>query len=103
MRPHHQACQPGHVEDAGGGAEFSLCNISMLSPLQVMYTVFQRDGFDYFSDMMPALHNYVTVDTKAFLSTPDFMMCMYNMAKTMLEGDPGEDPECHAAKLLEVD
>ena len=76
---------------------------SMLSPLQVMYTVFQRDGFDYFSDMMPALHNYVTVDTKAFLSTPDFMMCMYNMAKTMLEGDPGEDPECHAAKLLEVD
>ena len=67
-----------------------------------MYTVFQRDGFDYFSDMMPALHNYVTVDTKAFLSTPDFMMCMYNMAKTMLEGDPGEDPECHAAKLLEV-
>merc|ERR1711970_1435300 len=38
----------------------------------------------------------------AFLSTPDFMMCMYNMAKTMLEGDPGEDPECHAAKLLEV-
>ena len=70
--------------------------------LQVMYTVFQRDGFDYFSDMMPALHNYVTVDTKAFLSTPDFMMCMYNMAKTMLEGDPGEDPECHAAKLLEV-
>merc|ERR1719187_784036 len=24
------------------------------------------------------------------------------MAKTMLEGDPGEDPECHAAKLLEV-
>jgi len=74
----------------------------MWKMLEVMYTVFQRDGFDYFSDMMPALHNYVTVDTKAFLSTPDFMMCMYNMAKTMLEGDPGEDPECHAAKLLEV-
>ena len=74
----------------------------MWKMLEVMYTVFQRDGFDYFSDMMPALHNYITVDTKAFLSTPDFMMCMYNMAKTMLEGDPGEDPECHAAKLLEV-
>merc|ERR1719394_920109 len=69
----------------------------MWKMLEVMYTVFQRDGFDYFSDMMPALHNYITVDTKAFLSSPEFMMCMYNMAKTMLEGDPGEDPECHAA------
>jgi hypothetical protein len=29
-----------------------------------MYNVFQKDGFDYFTDMMPALHNYVTVDTK---------------------------------------
>jgi len=74
----------------------------MWKMLEVMYMVFQRDGFDYFSDMMPALHNYVTVDTKAFVSSPDFMNAMYNMAKAMLEGDPGEDPECHAAKLLEV-
>ena len=74
----------------------------MWKMLEVMYTVFQRDGFDYFSDMMPALHNYITVDTPTFLSSPDYMMAMYNMCKTMLEGDPGEDPECHAAKLLEV-
>jgi hypothetical protein len=32
--------------------------------LEVMYTVFNRDGFEYFTDMMPALHNYVTIDTK---------------------------------------
>eukprot|EP00088_Acartia_fossae_P059404 TRINITY_DN7049_c0_g1_i12.p1 TRINITY_DN7049_c0_g1~~TRINITY_DN7049_c0_g1_i12.p1 ORF type:complete len:452 (-),score=157.33 TRINITY_DN7049_c0_g1_i12:228-1382(-) len=70
--------------------------------LEVMYSVFTRDGFEYFTDMMPALHNYVTVDTKAFLSTPNYMLAMFNMCKTMLEGDPGEDPECHAAKLLEV-
>lgn len=74
----------------------------MWKMLEVMYSVFQRDGFDYFSDMMPALHNYITVDTATFLSSPDYMMAMYNMCKTMLEGDPGEDPECHAAKLLEV-
>jgi len=74
----------------------------MWKMLEVMYTVFQRDGFDYFSDMMPALHNYITVDTATFLSSPDYMMAMYNMCKTMLEGDPGEDPECHASKLLEV-
>lgn len=75
---------------------------NMWKMLEVMYNVFQKDGFDYFTDMMPALHNYVTVDTKAFLSTPDYMMAMYNMCRAMLEGDPGEDPECHAAKLLEV-
>jgi len=74
----------------------------MWAMLEVMYGVFQRDGFDYFSDMMPALHNYITVDTKAFLASSDYIMAMYNMAKALLEGEPGEDPECHAAKLLEV-
>merc|ERR1719187_1501954 len=75
---------------------------NMWKMLEVMYNVFTRDGFDYFSDLMPTLHNYITVDTQAFLSNPDYMMAMYNMAKAMMEGDPGEDPECHAAKLLEV-
>lgn len=75
---------------------------NMWKMLGVMYTVFTRDAFDYFSDLMPALHNYVTVDTQAFLSNPDYMMVMYNMSKAMMEGDPGEDPQCHAAKLLEV-
>merc|ERR1719309_407478 len=75
---------------------------NMWKMLEVMYGVFQRDGYDYFTDMMPALHNYITVDTKAFLSTQNYMMAMYNMARAMLEGEPGEDPECHAAKLLEV-
>ena len=50
-----------------------------------MVGVFTRDGYDYFTDMMPALHNYITVDTKAFLSNPMYMEAMYNMAKAMLE------------------
>ena len=29
-------------------------------------------------------------------------MALFNMCKNMLENEPGEDPECHAAKLLEV-
>ena len=53
--------------------------------LKVMVSVFTRDGFDYFTDMMPALHNYVTVDTKAFLANPQYMEAMFNMAKAMLE------------------
>ncbi|XP_065333420.1 importin-7 [Cloeon dipterum] len=70
--------------------------------LGLLYTVFGRDGFDYFTDMMPALHNYVTVDTPTFLASQDRILVMCNMARDILNGDPGEDPECHAAKLLEV-
>ena len=48
-----------------------------------MYTVFQRKRFDYFSNMISALHNQITVDTKAFFSSPDHTMAMYNMSKAM--------------------
>ena len=75
---------------------------NMWNVLKLIYEVFKRDGFDYFTDMMPVLHNYVTTDTDAFLSNPDQLMALYDMAKTVLEADQGEDPECHAAKLLEV-
>jgi hypothetical protein len=79
----------------------------MWEMLKIIYQVFNQDGQDYFVDMMPALHNYVTVDTAAFLtggSTPrEYPTMLFNMSKQMLlEADPGEDPECHAAKLLEV-
>ena len=32
----------------------------------------------------------------------DYIIALFNMCKNMLENEPGEDPECHAAKLLEV-
>ncbi|KAF4529731.1 hypothetical protein B566_EDAN017735 [Ephemera danica] len=70
--------------------------------LEMMYTLFERDGFDYFTDMMPALHNYVTVDTEAFLASESRVLVVWNMCRAVLTGDAGEDPECHAAKLLEV-
>ncbi|XP_013398069.1 importin-7 [Lingula anatina] len=68
----------------------------------MVYEIFQKDGFDYFTDMMPALHNYVTVDPQAFLANPKHLEIIYNMCKTVMTGDAGEDAECHAAKLLEV-
>ena len=74
----------------------------MWQMLELIYQVFKKDGIDYFIDIMPALHNYVTVDTPAFLSNPNRLLAMFDMCKTMLTGNPGEDPECHAAKLLEV-
>ncbi|XP_035736175.1 importin-7-like isoform X1 [Vespa mandarinia] len=74
----------------------------MWKVLELIYQLFQKDGFDYFTDMMPALHNYITVDTPAFLSNENYILAMFNMCKAILTGDAGEDPECHAAKLLEV-
>lgn len=74
----------------------------MWKVLELIYQLFQKDGFDYFTDMMPALHNYITVDTQSFLSNDNHILAMFNMCKTILTGDAGEDPECHAAKLLEV-
>lgn len=53
-------------------------------------------------DMMPLLHNYITTDTNAFLSNENYLLAIFNMCKAVLTSDMGEDPECHAAKLLEV-
>ena len=80
---------------------------NMWEMFKLIFQVFERDGQDYFVDMMPALHNYVTIDTEAFLTRGngqrEFPTMVFNMCKKMLlESDPGEDPECHAAKLLEV-
>ncbi|XP_074661019.1 importin-7-like [Tubulanus polymorphus] len=74
---------------------------SMWLVFEKIHEMFQKDGFDYFTDMMPALHNYVTVDTAAFL-TSERLGKVYNMCNAILTRESGEDAECHAAKLLEV-
>lgn len=51
--------------------------------LEFVFQVFQKDGFDYFTEMMPALHNYVTVDTQAFLSNENHVLAMFNMCKAV--------------------
>lgn len=55
----------------------------MWKVLELMYQLFQKDGFDYFTDMMPALHNYITVDTPAFLSNENHILAMFNMCKAV--------------------
>lgn len=49
----------------------------------MLYQVFEKEGFDYFTDMMPVLHNYITVDTNAFLSNENHILAMFNMAKAV--------------------
>uniref|UniRef100_A0A8C5UZ13 Importin 8 n=1 Tax=Microcebus murinus TaxID=30608 RepID=A0A8C5UZ13_MICMU len=70
--------------------------------LSILYEVFQQDCFEYFTDMMPLLHNYVTIDTDTLLSNPKYLEILFTMCRKVLCGDGGEDAECHAAKLLEV-
>ena len=55
----------------------------MWQMLGVIYQLFKKHGVDYFVDMMPCLHNYVTVDTPAFLSNPDYILAMFDMCKTV--------------------
>ncbi|GIY51835.1 hypothetical protein CDAR_477292 [Caerostris darwini] len=74
----------------------------MWKVFELMYQTFLKDGTDFFTDMMPALHNYVRVDTQAFVSNENHLLAIYNMCKTLLHSEVGEDSECHAAKLLEV-
>ncbi|XP_047481954.1 importin-7-like isoform X1 [Penaeus chinensis] len=69
---------------------------------EMMYQMFKVDGFDYFTEMMPALHNYITVDTEGFLSSEARVAAVFEMSKSILTQDCAEDEECHAAKLLEV-
>lgn len=55
----------------------------MWQMLELVYQVFKKNGTDYFIDIMPALHNYVTVDTMEFLSNPNRLLAMFDMCKTV--------------------
>ncbi|VVC86128.1 unnamed protein product [Leptidea sinapis] len=74
----------------------------MWKMLEILYKLFEKEGYDYFSDMMPVLHNYITVDTNAFLSNENHILAMFNMAKAVLNSDAEDESEIYAAKLLEV-
>ena len=69
---------------------------------EMIYNVFKNDGFDFFTEMMPALHNYVCVDTPGFLASEARLQAVLEMCKTILSSECAEDEQSHAAKLLEV-
>lgn len=78
---------------------------AMWQVFEGIYRVIERDGTDYFVEMMPVLHNYIVADTDAFLSDPNRLMAICNIIKKVLldeSGEAGEDAESHAAKLIEV-
>jgi hypothetical protein len=70
--------------------------------LPILFDVFTRDGFDFFSEMMSVLYNLVRVDTDTFLSDPKHLEIIVSMCKTILTSECGEDMQTNACKLLEV-
>lgn len=51
--------------------------------LGIIHKVFKESAFDCFLDLMPALHNYVTIDTDAFLSDEKHMLYIFDMCNTV--------------------
>lgn len=76
---------------------------SMWTLLYVLHDIFQNDASEYFTELMPVLHNFVTVDTPAFLADPKRLECVLKIIKQVLESNLDDDEaESHAAKLLEI-
>lgn len=70
---------------------------------QTLYHVFNRDGADYFTDMMSPIHNYITVDPQTFLSNRSNIGAVFEMCRTIMTDNSGdEERETYAAKLLEI-
>lgn len=68
---------------------------------ELMYKIFEEDGDQYFEDMMPSLHNFITIGTDDMLSQPARLEALFTMCKTVLTSDSDQFQECHAVKLLE--
>ncbi|CAL8069040.1 unnamed protein product [Calicophoron daubneyi] len=68
-----------------------------------LYAVFQNDASDCFSEMMPCLHNYITVDRAAFISDTKHLDVITAMCSQVMQStDEEETVQTHAAKLMEV-
>uniref|UniRef100_A0A095BX74 Importin-7 n=1 Tax=Schistosoma haematobium TaxID=6185 RepID=A0A095BX74_SCHHA len=67
-----------------------------------LYPVFKKDACECFSEMMPCLHNYITVDREAFLANTSRIEQITAMCLEVFSMDDQERLQMHAAKLLEV-
>ena len=76
---------------------------NMWTILFLLYEIFQNDAADFFVELMPVLHNYVMIDTNAFLADPQRFEVVLKMIKQVLNANvDDEEAESHAAKLLEI-
>lgn len=62
----------------------------------------KADGVDYFADMLPSLHNFLTVDPDAFISDQNRIVALFEICKFILNFDCIDDTYCNAIKMIEV-
>lgn len=68
---------------------------------QLVHKMFEDEGVDFFDELMPALHNYVTVDTAAFVAQEWRIDAALHMCQCVLSAEPYKLRECQAVKLIE--
>ncbi|XP_019480508.1 PREDICTED: importin-8 [Hipposideros armiger] len=71
--------------------------------LGILYKVFQQDCFEYFTDMMPLLHNYVTIDTNTLLSNPKHLEILFTMCRKVSVSYSVNCSKSHSYSVLESD
>lgn len=59
-------------------------------------------GYDYFSDTMSALHNFLIIDPAQFMADPHRVQAFYEIVKTVVTNESVEDIHCNVFKLIEV-
>ena len=67
-----------------------------------LYAFIQADNPEYFSDLAPALHNYISNGGEKFLEKPIHLEMAFTLCKDVLTSRDIEEHEAYAAKLLEV-
>lgn len=68
-----------------------------------IYQITTKDiGMDYFADLLPALHNFLTVDPDAFISDESRVKIFFEICKYVLSAECLEDTYCNAVKMIEV-
>lgn len=68
-----------------------------------IYQITIKDiGMDYFTDLLPALHNFLTVDPDAFISDESRVKAFFEICKYILNTECMEDTYCNAVKMIEV-
>nr|SZF06517.1 importin-7 isoform X1 [Psoroptes ovis] len=61
-----------------------------------------EEGPEYFADMMPALHNLITVDPDAFISDQNRVVALFEICKYILNYDCIDEFYCNVIKIIEV-
>lgn len=75
----------------------------MWSVLPMLYQAYKMSAFDYFTEMVPAIDNYISVDSDAFMADPSRLQMVLEMIEGVMTSTRAGDIErSNACKLIEA-